>query len=57
MEPVTLIFPNMKARKLSMGESIVEVYDLDPKIDVRCSLWVGVPVHVDIQSFCRVQLL
>ncbi|KAI4223650.1 MAG: hypothetical protein L6R36_005270 [Xanthoria steineri] len=51
MEPVTLIFPDMKARKLSMGQSTIEVYDLDPKIDVRLSLWVGVPVHVDILSF------
>ncbi|KAI4254215.1 MAG: hypothetical protein L6R42_007290 [Xanthoria sp. 1 TBL-2021] len=38
-EPVIVTFPEMKARKLSVAESIVEVYNLDPKIDVGLSLW------------------
>ena len=55
--PVTVDFFDMKARKLSMDESKVEVYSLDPKIDVRLPLWVGIPVHVDVRCFCYVQIL
>lgn len=51
-EPVIVTFPEMKARKLSMAESIVEVYNLDPKIDVGLSLWVGVIVRIITHCSC-----
>lgn len=54
-EPVIVTFPEMKARKLSMAESIVEVYSLDPKIDVGLSLWVGVIVRIVTQCSCYEQ--
>ena len=55
--PVTVDFLDMRARKLSMDESKAEVYSLDPKIDARLPLWVGVPVHVDVHCFCYVPIL
>ncbi|KAL8998932.1 MAG: hypothetical protein Q9169_002151 [Polycauliona sp. 2 TL-2023] len=37
--PNVIVYPDLRVRKLSMAESIVEVYDLDPKVGEGLQLW------------------